>query len=92
VAVEQYTFTKKQYTEYRERNILTNKKFKHTYTTVKKLTNLGSAGHAPSLRVIPWHIPYKLGKSRGFWKLKEALRSYCVENSLLESNCGSVVR
>jgi hypothetical protein len=24
----------------------------------KKLTNMGSAGRAPSLRVIPWHWPY----------------------------------
>jgi hypothetical protein len=29
----------------------------------KKLTNLGSTGCAPSLRVIPWHLPYKWGKS-----------------------------
>jgi hypothetical protein len=42
----QYTFTHKQYTEYRERNIHNNKK------------SLGSAGRAPSLRVIPWNLPY----------------------------------
>jgi hypothetical protein len=24
----------------------------------KKLTNLGSAGRAQSLRVLPWHLPY----------------------------------
>jgi hypothetical protein len=24
----------------------------------RKLTNLGSADRAPSLRVIPWHLPY----------------------------------
>jgi hypothetical protein len=39
-----------------------------TYITIKKLgtsitikkfkTNLGSAGRAPSLRVIPWHLSY----------------------------------
>jgi hypothetical protein len=39
-----------------------------TYITIKKLrtsitikkfkTNLGSTGRAPSLRVIPWHLPY----------------------------------
>jgi hypothetical protein len=29
----------------------------------KQLTNLGSAGRAPSLRVIPWHLPYEWGKS-----------------------------
>jgi hypothetical protein len=26
-------------------------------------TNLVSAGRAPSLRVIPWHLPYNRGKS-----------------------------
>jgi hypothetical protein len=45
-----------------------------TYITIKKLrnlrnnkkkikTNLGSAGRAPSLTVIPWHLPYSWGKS-----------------------------
>jgi hypothetical protein len=30
-----------------------------TYITIKKFkTNLGSVGRAPSLRVIPWHLPY----------------------------------
>jgi hypothetical protein len=37
-----------------------NKKLKiHNH---KKLTNLGGAGRAPSLRVIPWHLPYNRGK------------------------------
>jgi hypothetical protein len=54
VAVVQYTFTHKQYTEqhneteYTEQNIPNNKKKK----------KLGSAGRAPSLRVTPWHLPY----------------------------------
>jgi hypothetical protein len=52
VAVVQYTFTHKQYTEYRERNTHNNKKKK------KLGSKLGSAGRAPSLRVIPWHLPY----------------------------------
>jgi hypothetical protein len=35
-----------------------------TSITIKKFkTNLGSAGRAPSLRVIPWHLPYNWGKS-----------------------------
>jgi hypothetical protein len=29
-----------------------------TYITIKKLTNLGCAGRAPSLGVIPWHLSY----------------------------------
>jgi hypothetical protein len=44
----------------------TQNKENGTYITVKKLnihnnkklTNLGSAGRAPSLRVIPWPLPY----------------------------------
>jgi hypothetical protein len=30
----------------------------------KKLTNLWSSGRAPSLQVIPWHLPYNWGKSK----------------------------
>jgi hypothetical protein len=41
VAVVQYTFTHKQYTEYRERNIHNNK---------NKRKKLGSAGRPPSLK------------------------------------------
>jgi hypothetical protein len=57
VAAVHYTFTHK---EYRERNIHTRNNQKlGTYITIKKFkTNLGSAGRAPSLRVIPWHLPY----------------------------------
>jgi hypothetical protein len=34
-----------------------------TYIPIKKFKiNLRSAGRAPSLRVIPWHLPYNLGK------------------------------
>jgi hypothetical protein len=46
----------------------------HIYTQTVHITHrkknntekgkLGSAGRAPSLRVIPWHLPYKWGKSR----------------------------
>jgi hypothetical protein len=34
-----------------------------TYVTIKRKKKLGSAGRAPSLRVIPWYLPYNLGKS-----------------------------
>jgi len=47
VAVVQYTFTHKQYTEQHNEN----RKF------------WKSAGRAPSLRVIPWLLPYNWGKS-----------------------------
>jgi hypothetical protein len=69
VAAVQYTFTHKQYTEYRGRNTYNNYKGKNNYKenitiTRKKLgSKLGSAGRAPSLRVIPWHLPYNLRKS-----------------------------
>jgi hypothetical protein len=43
-----------QYTEYRERNTRNNK---------NKTKYLGSTDRAPSLRVIPWHLPYNWGKS-----------------------------
>jgi hypothetical protein len=35
-----------------------------TYITIKR-NKLGSAGRAPSLRVIPRHLPYNWGKSTG---------------------------
>jgi len=38
----------------------------HTYTqTIHRTTQLigKSAGHAPSLWVIPWYLPYNWGKS-----------------------------
>jgi hypothetical protein len=50
VAAVQHTFTHKQYAEYRERNIHRNQNILPSI--------LGSAGRAPSLRVIPWHLPY----------------------------------
>ena len=51
VAVVQYTYTHKHY---RERH-----KTKNTYNTkIRK-----SAGRVPSLRVLPWHLPYNSGKS-----------------------------
>jgi hypothetical protein len=52
VAVVQYTFTHKQYTEWHRRNNTQNNK------NFRK-----SAWRAPSVRVIPWHLPYHRGKS-----------------------------
>jgi len=53
VAVVQYTYTHKQYKEQHKTN--------NTYNTkIRK-----GAGHAPSLRVLPWHLPYNWGK---IWK------------------------
>jgi hypothetical protein len=57
VAVVQYTFAHKQYTEYRDGTYITIKKL-NIHNKKKKLTNFGIAGRAPSLRVIPWHLTY----------------------------------
>jgi len=46
VAVVQYTFTHKQYTE----------QHKTMHRTTQKFWK--SAGRVPSLRLIPWHLPY----------------------------------
>jgi len=47
VAVVQYKYTHKQYRERHKTN--------NTYNNTK----IGkSAGRAPSLRVLPWHLPY----------------------------------
>jgi hypothetical protein len=59
-----------QYSSHLHRNSTQNTE-NGTYITItnlhmhnhKKLTNLGSAGRAPSLRVIPWHLPYNWGKN-----------------------------
>jgi len=47
VAVVQFTYTQKQYTERHKTN--------NTYNNTKIWK---SAGRAPSLRVLPWHLPY----------------------------------
>jgi hypothetical protein len=60
VAVVQYTFSNKQNTEYRERNIHKNKKLNtHNH---KNINSFGKCGPCASLRVIPWHLPYNWGK------------------------------
>ena len=59
-----------QYSSHLHTNSTPNTK-NGTYITItklnthnnKNLTNLWSAGRAPSLRVIPWHLPYNWGKS-----------------------------
>src|SRR5215475_15517059 len=37
--------------------------YKQTIHKIRREENLGSAGRAPSLRAIPWHLPYNGGKS-----------------------------
>jgi len=51
VAVVQYTYTHKQYTERHKTN--------NTYNNTKIREN---ASRALSLRVLPWHLPYNWGK------------------------------
>jgi len=55
VAVVQYTFTHKQYTEKHNRH--------KQYTEQHNSLIRKSADRAPSLRGIPWHLPYNWGKS-----------------------------
>ena len=49
VAVVQYTFTHKQYTEQHNRH----KQYTEHNSLIRK-----STGRAPSLRDISWHLPY----------------------------------
>jgi hypothetical protein len=72
VAVEQYTFTHKQYTEYRERNIHNNQKIKHNN---KKINNLGSAGRAPSLMSYILAFALQLRKKHGKTSVSVASRT-----------------
>ena len=55
MAVVQYTFTHKQYTERHSRH--------KQYTEQHSSLIRKSAKRAPSLRGIPWHLPYNWGKS-----------------------------
>jgi len=50
VAVVQYTFTNKQYIEQRTRQ---EQYVEQHISLIRK-----SAGRAPSLRGLPWHLPY----------------------------------
>jgi len=55
VAAVQYTFTHKLYREQHNRH----KQYIEQHNSL-----IGkNAGRAPSLRVIPWHLPYNWGKS-----------------------------
>jgi len=54
VAVVQYTFTHKQYIEQHNRH--------KQYTEQHNLLIRKSDDRAPSLRGIPWHLPYNWGK------------------------------
>jgi pectate lyase len=55
VVVVQYTFTYKQYTEQHNRD----KQYIEQHNSLIR----NSADSAPSLRFIPWHLPYNWGKS-----------------------------
>jgi len=55
VAVVQYTFTHKQYIEQNNRH----KQYIEQHTSLIRKC----ADCAPSLRGVPWHLPYNWGKS-----------------------------
>ena len=65
MAVVQYTYTHKQHRErHKTNNIWNNTKIHRTQKIHRKnTTTRKSAGRAPSLRVLPWHLPYNWGKS-----------------------------
>jgi len=66
VAVVQYTYTHKQYTEQHNRHKQCTEQHN---SLIRK-----SADRAPSLRGIPWNLPYNWGKSmenlsQGSWRM-----------------------
>jgi len=58
VALVQYTFTHKQYTKQHNRH----KQYSYIEQQSSPISN--SADRIPSLRGIPWYLPYNWGKSR----------------------------
>jgi len=56
VAIVQYTFTHKQYTEQHNRH--------RQYIEQHNSLITKSADRAPFSRGIPWHLPYNWGKSK----------------------------
>jgi hypothetical protein len=79
-----YTQTVQQYSSHLHTNNTQNTE-NRTYITItklnihinKKLSNLGSVGHALSLPVIPWHLPYNLAKTRKRKKVQCAQSLQC---------------
>jgi hypothetical protein len=64
VAVVQYTYTHKQYRERHKTKIQKTQKYMEQHKKyIEQQTPKNSAGRAPSLRVLPWHLPYNRGKS-----------------------------
>jgi len=65
VAVVQYTFTHKQYTEQHNRHKQYIEQHNRHKQYIEQHNSLiwKSAGRAPSLRGIPWHLPYNWGIS-----------------------------
>jgi hypothetical protein len=56
-----------------------------TYITIKKLTNLGIAGRAPPLQVIPWNLPYNR-KKHGKPSVRVAARTSQVDTVQYKKN------
>jgi hypothetical protein len=73
VAVEQYTRTHKQYTEYRDGTYITIKKF--DIDNNKKLTNLRSAGRASFLTICTLAFFLQLRKKLGKTSVRVASRT-----------------
>jgi hypothetical protein len=85
VAVVQHTFTHKQYTEYRERNI-TIKKI-GIYKTLKKFkTHLGSAGCAPYWTSYTLKFALQLRKQHGKTSVSVAARTSQADTVQYKNN------
>jgi len=79
VAVVQYTFTHKQYIEQHNRH----KQYIEQHKWQQNNTNNNvwkSADRAPSLLVIPWHLPYNCGK-----KLSQGKKNFSQGKTLSQS-------
>ena len=82
MAVVQYTYTHKQYRErHKTNNIQINTKIHRTAQKIHRKTKIRkSAGRAPSLRVLPWHLPYNWGKGTEKNQKPHNLFPNCLKN------------
>jgi len=78
MAVVQYTFTHKQYIEQHNRHT----QYKYIEQHISLIRK--SADRAPSLRGIPWHLPYNWGKKKSRKNLRQGSRRMPVGQEYTE--------
>jgi hypothetical protein len=88
LAVVHHTFTHKQYTEYRERNIHNNPKHWNTHITINKFkTNLGIAGQVvPRLCELYPGLALQLRKMHGINSVRVAARTSKADTVQYKNN------